>query len=84
MTNKIYFSRVIQQTNKLPPALKNESADPRFGIQTTPQNFQRQICGGFTWNVPGVFLMNDRRSEAQTRNKNKRKEEDVMFQKIKF
>ena len=21
-----------------------------------PQNFERRICGGFTWNVPGAFL----------------------------
>ena len=26
-----------------PPALQNESADARFGIQTTPQNFERRI-----------------------------------------
>ena len=41
---KYYFSRLIRQTNKsVTPALKNGSADVRFGIQTTPQNFERRI-----------------------------------------
>ena len=53
----ILFLKAIsnKQTNQLPPALINESADARFGIKTTPQKFERRIYGGFTWNVNSEF-----------------------------
>ena len=38
-----YLILSSKQTNQVPQTLQNESADARFGIQTTPQNFERRI-----------------------------------------